>query len=616
MSDRNNSQGQTQGNVFQSKPALYDRLQNTLTGKLQNTSIISPQNVQVTMDEVQTDDKKKNKRNLKVTIPNSNDYEPHAENVESKAQKHEAVIPLRYEMRKLNSRGEPRKRAGVLDTKDASLDQPTSTPEIQVNSKKMNNITKVQDKPSPLPPSTITPEIKVESKKANDIVQDKPTQTSFTDKVTNSISKAMSGQRTIKEQSEKIKELEDEIQTLYTKLQESQTKLVNMPKHIDNTVAEMKLKEQEKKYEELQEKLRRLQADAKSEDKIEKVNVNNVASSAIDANGLGFLKAKKVERDQEKIEECYKQFARFSTTLKELAPTFIESFNKQISAQKITLLKGTTPTQQRSVYMAMLQSCERMMAMYMKKNIQFLVDKGFRKNIDYMLLVDAQNYRDMLDKFMREINAPFFKALKKYLNNNFVIDATVEDKDELEAAYDKLLEKIDMNEQKIYDIYNNNLSLMDTFNQTFFVVYALKALRIVFIWFSLYLASKILQDQYVSKVFANNEDPPSLTKFVMIFLGLETIFMVCLFVFLLLLKYLFDRSGDFIINGDVLKKFFIDYALTTVFVLILGMILASLFMQKKYFRYKTDGLRAIRGLQQVMLNIACVISFIPFFMLS
>jgi uncharacterized membrane protein len=143
------------------------------------------------------------------------------------------------------------------------------------------------------------------------------------------------------------------------------------------------------------------------------------------------------------------------------------------------------------------------------------------------------------------------------------------------------------------------------------VIYSLKVIRIVFIWFALYLTSKIFQEQYVSKVFANSEDPPNLMGFIGIFLGIETGMMMLLFVFLFLINRLNGNTS--VINTSMLKKYAVDYVFVTIFIITLGLMISSLMMKKKYFRYKTDGLRAIRCLQETMFYIGVVISAIPFF---
>jgi hypothetical protein len=263
--------------------------------------------------------------------------------------------------------------------------------------------------------------------------------------------------------------------------------------------------------------------------------------------------------------------------------------------------------------------------------MKFLIDRGFRKKLDYLYQNDPGSIVPIVQKFAKETLDPFFKQVRDKFERGYVqpsavggggmiggaegLDAT--EREELKMKYEKALNKIDATQEKLYAVYNNKLGLMDLIlNETFYMVYFLKVFRVLFIWFSLYLASKVFQEQYVTKVFANNEDPPKLMNFILIFWGLETIFMAFLFILLFLMKYLFNNSGDsFIINNDLIGKFITDYVVSTVFIISLGLILASVMMKKKYFKYKSDGLRAIRGLQEIMLYVSIVVLVIPFFVI-
>jgi hypothetical protein len=155
---------------------------------------------------------------------------------------------------------------------------------------------------------------------------------------------------------------------------------------------------------------------------------------------------------------------------------------------------------------------------------------------------------------------------------------------------------------------------MDMMTKSTIAMYGLKALSVLFIWFSLYLTSKIVQETYVNNVFVNNKDPPSLYKFLLVFFSLQVGLILMLLVVLFLLQYVFDKAGDFVINMPLIQKFVFDLICSNGLILVIGFIIAAVMMKKKYFRYKTDGLRAIRSLQEVLMYVAIVITAVPFFM--
>lgn len=149
---------------------------------------------------------------------------------------------------------------------------------------------------------------------------------------------------------------------------------------------------------------------------------------------------------------------------------------------------------------------------------------------------------------------------------------------------------------------------------TLLLLYGLKSVRVFFIWFALYITSQIMQNMYVANVFANNVDPPSLLKFVLIFVGVEVSMLLVLLIILYLSKYMFDGLPSFPLSTQLLGLFVFDAAIVTVVLSVLGLVMASIMKKKKYFRYKTDGLRAIRALQEMMLYVGVLIAQTPFFL--
>jgi hypothetical protein len=106
-----------------------------------------------------------------------------------------------------------------------------------------------------------------------------------------------------------------------------------------------------------------------------------------------------------------------------------------------------------------------------------------------------------------------------------------------------------------------------------------------------------------------------LRYYILLFLAIELIFIFALLIILFLLKYINDRDGSYIVNSVAIFKFLADYLMSTVVIVIIGLVMSSIVMKKKYFKYKTDGMRAIRSLQEIMVNISAVVCIIPFFML-
>lgn len=148
------------------------------------------------------------------------------------------------------------------------------------------------------------------------------------------------------------------------------------------------------------------------------------------------------------------------------------------------------------------------------------------------------------------------------------------------------------------------------------VVYILKFLRIFVVAGALYLASKTFQARYVTAVFVNNEPPPNLMGFILTFVVIEAIFMALIMFIIMLLTKTLAMNEVFPITDEVFELFLFDSFVASAITAVLGLLLAMVVTKKKYFRYRTDGLRAIRSMQEMMLNVAIVTSLLPYFILD
>lgn len=152
------------------------------------------------------------------------------------------------------------------------------------------------------------------------------------------------------------------------------------------------------------------------------------------------------------------------------------------------------------------------------------------------------------------------------------------------------------------------------FETQFMIMYVLKAINLVFAILSLYITERLFSELYMKTVYALEQYPPSLQKFLMIYLFIHAALNLFLFIFLLLLLVAFKRpNNNFFVNWFLIQTYFIDYFIITVIMTALVSMISSIMQKNKYFRYKTEGLRAIRGLKEIMLYVSFVVFFIPYF---
>ena len=180
---------------------------------------------------------------------------------------------------------------------------------------------------------------------------------------------------------------------------------------------------------------------------------------------------------------------------------------------------------------------------------------------------------------------------------------------------DESIREIGNKNNKLKSYYTLNYSIMDLISDPqFMVMYLIKGLRILFAYVSLFLATRIFSPIYESAVYDNQGNPPSLSIFTGIYLALDLAFNAFLFVLLYLLRIIFGGADDsFVVDKYLFKKYVTDYVISTLFLLAMANLIATVITNKKYFKYKYEGLRAIRAFEQIMFMMAIVVYLFPFF---
>ena len=191
---------------------------------------------------------------------------------------------------------------------------------------------------------------------------------------------------------------------------------------------------------------------------------------------------------------------------------------------------------------------------------------------------------------------------------------TKDNKDDLQEKTDTLILMFQDNMNKLKSLYNQNYSAMDLVDSQFIVLYVIKGLRILFTYIALFLTTRVFSPIYEEAVYDKKSDPPSLAKFLMIFLAFDISFNVFLLVVLFLLKFLFKSDDNsFVIDNYLFSKYITDYVFSMLILVAAGYMISKVMMDKKYFKYKYEGLRAVRAFESVLFNTCIVVYLIPFF---
>jgi len=147
-------------------------------------------------------------------------------------------------------------------------------------------------------------------------------------------------------------------------------------------------------------------------------------------------------------------------------------------------------------------------------------------------------------------------------------------------------------------------------------MYIIKAVRVLSFQFSMNMATNVFIQKYNSVVYDKKVNPPSLVSYMLIFLGFDLFFNVFILVLLGLCGFLFKTENNtFPVDGYLYKKFAFDYVVSTIVIILNGILIGSVVKQKKYFRYKTEGERGIRAFEEMMKMSATVITLLPLFMI-
>ena len=275
----------------------------------------------------------------------------------------------------------------------------------------------------------------------------------------------------------------------------------------------------------------------------------------------------------------------------------------------------------------------------MRKLLKYLDERSALKDPSYLQKSTLQSNPDAVAfansevKAYNEIEEEFNTLMSQLKTSNNAITSKLETistnivgmyatiQDEKKSDIDDHLEKayvtIRSHDMKINSFYELRYSLLEMLLDTqFFLIYVLKALRVLFTYISLFLATRMFVPIYENIVYDEKKDPPPLWKYLLIFVGFDFSLNVFLIVLLFLVKYLFkNEDNSFLIDGAMITNHMCDYASSMVITFFLGVLIGSVIIKKKYFKYKYEGMRAIRAFEKMTFYVAMVNTLVPFFLI-
>jgi len=140
---------------------------------------------------------------------------------------------------------------------------------------------------------------------------------------------------------------------------------------------------------------------------------------------------------------------------------------------------------------------------------------------------------------------------------------------------------------------------------------AYKFFGIIISIFAIKLGTSRMNAKYIENVVAQDIEPPSMINSLGLIISMDIIFNIC---FLVVINIIGQRNKTI---GDMFNqnysKFIADYIGYLISFTVISGIIAYQFSNKKYFRYREDGTRGIRALDEILIYISIFLHLIPFY---
>lgn len=162
------------------------------------------------------------------------------------------------------------------------------------------------------------------------------------------------------------------------------------------------------------------------------------------------------------------------------------------------------------------------------------------------------------------------------------------------------------------NISNVKESLLKSVDNVLVVFIVFKLMRMGLAYAALLIARNFTTQIYMDKVLVNDENPPHLKNLVYLYLIIDVITAVISIIIIMTLNATFNLKMVFGSTNIFTQYLIPDVFINTLVTYAIGTMLANKMYDKKYFLYKDDGLRAIRALTDIMINISFILNLIPF----
>lgn len=148
------------------------------------------------------------------------------------------------------------------------------------------------------------------------------------------------------------------------------------------------------------------------------------------------------------------------------------------------------------------------------------------------------------------------------------------------------------------------------------VLQALKVVRLFMQIGAAFVSQKVFNESYMRKVFAEGRDPPPLTSMLFLMLSIDATAHLMVVLVLVLTNFVFKTdTNTFLIDELFLADVLTEFAVSSLVLILLGVMLADTMRRKRYFQYPDQGQVVSKAYRSALIYI-CVVNFVvPFSML-
>lgn len=180
----------------------------------------------------------------------------------------------------------------------------------------------------------------------------------------------------------------------------------------------------------------------------------------------------------------------------------------------------------------------------------------------------------------------------------------------LEGAFEKKT-YVPSATKSVWEMVMLSLSEIDTI-----LIFVLKFSRVATLLLSMYAAQHVFLERYIHDVYAAENPPPNLFNIMLFALSIDACLQLVLITIIVIASVMNKTPKNSFVFDDVFLTMLLkEYILSTVLMIVLGSIIAWIMSKKRYFAYRTDGIRVIKAYNAILLGVLIAVALIPCFKL-